>query len=193
MMTELDCRGLACPQPVVRTKQALEAMPSGDLVVLVSSPESAENVRRFAESQGCKVTVREGAGCFYVDITKSACCLASGKPVGAAVAVLIASARMGIGDERLGEILMKSFLNTLWDAEPKPEKLILINSGVTLATEGSEVLDTLKLIEEKGVVVLCCGTCLEYYNLREKLMVGRVSNMHEIVTSLLAAGRVIRI
>ena len=88
---------------------------------------------------------------------------------------------------------MKAFLNTLWDTEPKPAKLLFINDGVKLTTEGSEVLDALQLLEKKGVEILSCGACLEYYQLKEKLEVGLVTNMYDMVVSLLCAGKVIKI
>jgi selenium metabolism protein YedF len=107
--------------------------------------------------------------------------------------VLITSDRFGDGDDRLGEILMKAFLNTLWDTESGPESIIFINNGVKLTTQDSEVLDTLKLLEEAGVRLFSCGTCLDYYNLKEKLKVGQVTNMKATVSSLLASDRVISI
>lgn len=109
------------------------------------------------------------------------------------VVVLITTRCLGSGDEQLGGILMKAFLNTLWDSEPKPERVIFINDGVRLTTEGSEVLDALTLMEQAGVELLSCGTCLDYYNLREKLKVGQVTNMKATVGSLLASEKVITI
>jgi selenium metabolism protein YedF len=191
-MSEIDARGLPCPQPVIKTKQALEEIESGQITVLVDSPESRENVRRFAQSQGCQVAIREEDGVFYLDITKEVSPRAELKTGGSQV-ILITSDQLGVGDERLGEILMKAFLNTLWDYEPKPAKLLFINNGVRLTTEGSEVLETLALLEKKGVQIFSCGTCLEYYNLREKLRVGLVSNMYAIVDALLQATKVIKI
>ena len=191
-MSEIDARGLPCPQPVIATKKTLEEMGAGPVTVLVDSPESCENVRRFAQSQGCQVMVREEAGVFYLDITKGVSCPAELNKGGGQV-ILITSDRLGVGDGRLGEILMKAFLNTLWDYEPKPSKLLFINNGVWLTTEGSEVLETLGLLEEKGVQVFSCGTCLEYYNLREKLRVGLVSDMYATVEALLQATKVIKL
>ena len=107
--------------------------------------------------------------------------------------VCLATDRLGQGNEELGAILMKAFLNTLWDYERSPEKLILINNGVFLAAEGSDVLDALVLLEQKGVDILSCGTCLVFYGLKEKLRAGRISNMHEIVAAMMTAGRVINI
>jgi selenium metabolism protein YedF len=109
------------------------------------------------------------------------------------IVVLVTSDVFGTGDRRLGEILMKAFLNTLWDAEKRPEKLLFMNSAVNLTTEGSEVLDTLKLLEKEGVQVFSCGTCLEYYNLKEKLSVGSVTNMYDTVDSLLSADKIIKL
>jgi selenium metabolism protein YedF len=191
-MSEIDARGLPCPQPVIKTKKALEEIEPGQITVLVDSPESRENVQRFAGSQGCQVAVREEDGVFYLDITKGVSARTELKTGGGEV-ILIASDQLGVGDERLGEILMKAFLNTLWDYEPKPAKLLFINNGVRLTTEGSEVLETLALLEKKGVQIFSCGTCLEYYNLREKLRVGLVSNMYAIVDALLQATKVIKV
>ena len=93
--------------------------------------------------------------------------------------VYINSHLLGVGDEALGSILMRAFLKTLLELE-RPTRLILINSGVRLASEGSEVLETLRALSEKGVEILSCGTCLDFYGLKEKLKVGIVSNMYDI-------------
>ncbi|MFA5309987.1 MAG: sulfurtransferase-like selenium metabolism protein YedF [Dehalococcoidales bacterium] len=110
-----------------------------------------------------------------------------------AVTVLITGDKLGRGDDRLGEILMKSFLNTLWDSDPKPRRIIFINSGVLLAAEGSGVLDTLELLRQAGVSILSCGTCLDFYELRAKLQAGEVTKMPDIVAHLLAADKVVTI
>ena len=107
--------------------------------------------------------------------------------------VLITSDRFGTGDDRLGGILMKAFLNTLWDTTPRPARIIFINDGVRLTTEGSDVLDALALLAEAGVGLFSCGTCLDYYNLREKLRAGQVTNMKATVEALTAAGKIIRV
>jgi len=107
--------------------------------------------------------------------------------------ILITSDRLGTGDEELGKILMKSFLNTLWDYKTKPSKVIFINIGVMLTTEGSEVLETLEFLEKEGVEILSCGTCLAFYGIKEKLRVGNATNMPYIVDSLLTASKVITI
>jgi selenium metabolism protein YedF len=106
--------------------------------------------------------------------------------------VYINSDLLGVGDEVLGSFLMKAFLKTLLDLEKKPDRLILINSGVRLASEGSQVIDTLRTLSEKGVDIVSCGTCLDFYKLKEKMSVGMISNMYDIIQSMLEADHLIR-
>jgi len=191
-MKEIDCRGMACPQPVLTTKKALEEM-EGEFILIVDNPGSRDNVERFAQSQGAVVDVEEKGSDFYLRIQKgSACGLVGATQKAEKVVVYINSNLLGIGDEALGTILMRSFLKTLLDLKPIPSKLIFINSGVRLTTEGSEVLETLKTLSEKRVEILSCGTCLDFYGLKTKLKVGIVSNMYDIAQSLLEADRLIR-
>jgi selenium metabolism protein YedF len=190
----VDARGLPCPRPVVETKKALEEVGQGVVTILVDSIESRDNVRRFAESQGCPVEVEEKEGAFRLKVTKGQPAQTpQPEPVTGNYVVFITTDRLGTGDERLGEILMKAFLNTLWDHDPKPARILFMNSGVFLTTEGSDVLDALRLLEAAGVRIVSCGTCLAYYGLTEKLQVGAGGNMYEIVDSLVAAPKVIKI
>jgi selenium metabolism protein YedF len=108
------------------------------------------------------------------------------------VIVYINSNLLGVGEEALGTILMRSFMKTLLDLKPISSRLILINSGVRLTTEGPEVLESLKAFFEKSVEILSCGTCLDFYHLKEMLKVGVVSNMFDIAQSLMEADRLIR-
>jgi selenium metabolism protein YedF len=190
-MVEVDARGLPCPRPVIETKKALEKIGEGSFTVIVDSKESRQNVERFARSQGCTVNVSEKEGVFHLDISKGHQIEEESKK--SSDVVLVTSDRFGTGDDRLGEILMKAFLNTLWDVNPKPAKLLFVNDGVRLTTEGSEVLDSLKLLEAEKVEIFSCGTCLEYYQLKDKLKVGTVTNMYDTVDSLLSASKVIKI
>jgi selenium metabolism protein YedF len=195
-MKEIDCRGLACPQPVVTTKQSLDQLKEGELIVIVDNPSSCGNVERFAQSQGCSVEVEKKGKDFYLHIQKVN---AEGEEKRAhqegmakKVVVYINSDLLGVGDEALGSFLMKAFLKTLLDLEKKPDRLILINGGVRLASEGSQVIDTLKTLSEKGVKIVSCGTCLDFYKLRERMGVGTISNMYDIIQSMLEADRLIR-
>lgn len=191
MAGEVDARGLPCPQPVINTKRALEESVEGTVTVLVDSAESRENVRRFAQSQGCQVKITERDGAFYLAITKADPGQADEKESGDIV--LITGTQLGTGGEGFGERLMIGFINNLGEVASRPGRVIFVNSGVRLATEGSEVLETLQRLEQEGVQILSCGICLEYYNLTDKLRVGIVTNSYEVVDSLLSAGKVIKL
>jgi selenium metabolism protein YedF len=194
-MSVIDCRGLACPQPVITTKKALDRIQKGELIVIVDNTVSCNNVERFAQSQGCSVDIKEEGNDFHLRIQKGK----SSRPVEPfqeekkvkKVVVYINSQLMGIGEEALGAILMRSFLKTLVDIETKPSQLILVNSGVRLSSEGSEVLETLQVLSEQGIEILSCGTCLDFYGLKEKVKVGKISNMYDIAQSLLEADRLV--
>jgi selenium metabolism protein YedF len=198
-MKTIDCRGLACPQPVMETKKVLDAAEIKEITVLVDNPTSRENVSRFASSQGYRVSVVEEKGYAALNIRKGEGEKKENKPAVPKAAVegglvfFVDSDSMGRGSEELGGVLMRAMLHTLGETDIKPEKIILVNSGVKLACEGSPVLEDLKTISSQGVEILACGTCLNYFNLKEKLGVGRVSNMYEILNSLSTAGRTVKI
>jgi len=203
MDKKIDCRGLACPQPVLETKKALEGPEADELLVLLDNPSSKENVRRFAESQGHQVIISEEKGVFQLKIKKgkgkenadSVGGKAENIPgvASSGIVVFIDTDSLGRGSEELGKILMRSFLQTLEQSKVHPQRIILINSGVKLACEGSEVLEDLQEFAAKGVEILSCGTCLDYFGIKKKLMAGKVSNMYEIINSLAQAGKLIKI
>ena len=195
-MPVVDCRGLACPQPVITTKQALDQMKEGEMIVIVDNASSCNNVERFVRSRGCSVDIKESGPDFYIHIHK-----VTGKGEEEKtqpdekvkkIVVYINSHLLGEGDESLGSFLMKAFLKTLLDLDTLPNRLILVNSGVQLATEDSKVLETLQLLSDKGVEIVCCGTCIDIYELKGKMRVGVISNMYDILQSMLDADRVIK-
>jgi selenium metabolism protein YedF len=190
-METVDARNLPCPEPVVMTKKALEKSADGIITVILNSSESNQNVQRFAKSQGCIMKVSEKDGVFTLEIQKVKT-TEENSPVVQTV-ILITSDQFGTGDEALGQLLITSFINTLPEAKNKPSKLLFINRGIMLTTEGSRVLDTLLQLEAEGIKIFSCGTCLNHYQLKEKLKVGKVTNMYDTVESLLGADKVVRI
>jgi selenium metabolism protein YedF len=191
MTRQVDARGLPCPHPVISTRKALQEIEQGEITVLVDRPDASENVQRFARGQGCDVTVTERDGVHHLEIVKRQA--AQGEAKATSQVVLVGSDKLGTGDAALGSRLMKSFLATMCDAGPRPARMLFVNEGVRLTTQGSEVLDALGALEREGVEILSCGTCLEHYDLVEKLEVGLVTNMFDIVDSLLTGDKVIRI
>ncbi len=196
----VDCRGKACPIPVLEAKKALEEVNSGTITVLVDNKASKENVKRFAEKTGCTVEIVEENGVFKLRITKGTALNVqkeskkSGDRKTGNYAVLMASTYVG-EDKELGKILTKGFIKTFVNADPLPSKIILINTAVKLACKDSEpeILDALKTLEEKGVEVICCATCLDYLNLLDELEVGAPSNAYDVVQALANSDSVIRL
>ncbi|MDI6874762.1 sulfurtransferase-like selenium metabolism protein YedF [Candidatus Solincola sp.] len=197
----VDARGMACPAPVVKTREALQR---GCLrfEVLVDNPTARDNVTRFAVSQGCSVEVGEEGGVFRLAISReggaeeaalgAVCAEHSPSPEEKRVVVLSADV-MGRGEEELGRILMKAFLNTLAESEKRPWRLVLFNRGVLLAVEGADTVPALSEMVSRGTEVLVCGTCLDYFGAKEKVAVGTVSNMFEILETMLVASNSITI
>ena len=202
-ISTIDARGLACPQPVLETKKGLERVVSGSLRVLVDNTTAKENVSRFARNQGCEVEVQESdSEQFSITILKCgeppepaaqqellACPAPQAQPV--RNVVYIGNNCMGRGDDDLGAKLMRGFLRTIIDSTPLPWRMVFVNSGVKLTTIDQEALEAIALLEEKGVEVLSCGTCLEHFELKDKLGAGKVTNMFEIIESLNSATKVI--
>jgi selenium metabolism protein YedF len=188
----IDARGLACPHPVVLTNKAIEE--AAELTTIVDNEVARENVSRLAESKGFQVEVEEKEGAFHLHLTRGSSG-AEDRPATAApagpIVLLIASDAIGRGSEELGRTLMTSFVQILGEISPRPERIVFMNSGVKLVAEGSAVLEDLRALEQQGIELLACGTCLAYFDLKEKIRVGQVSDMFAIASALHAAGRVV--
>lgn len=189
----VDARGLACPQPVILTKKALEL--HDEVVVIVNDVTARENVKKLAASKGYPVVEDRQDGETRLSISRVGTCTLAEDVISPAgpVVVAISSDTMGSGDDTLGAVLMKSFLHTLQDTSPRPDVVIFFNAGVKLAIEGSDVLDDLAAVTGQGTKILVCGTCLNYFGVKDRLAVGQVSNMYDIAQTMLGAGRLVRI
>lgn len=194
-MKEIDCRNKACPAPVVTTKKMLEESAGQPVRVLVDNGAPRENVTRFATGRGYSVMEESVADGWALTITAendSSPLPAAGATRGPAT-ILVATDRLGYGPDELGKLLMKNFFITLLELTEPPEKIFFINSGVTLTSEGSELLEPLAKLSEAGVAIQSCGICLDYFGLREKLAAGTITNMFTIAETLLQSGNVIRL
>lgn len=190
-METVDARNLPCPEPVVMTKKALEKSADGKLTVILNSPESCQNVQRFLKTRGCDINAAEKDGEYTLEVSGSK--QAEAKATASRTVLVIAGDQLGSGDEALGQLLITSLINTLPEAGNQPSRMLFINSGVRLTTEGSRVLETLQQLEAGGVEIFSCGTCLNHYQLKDKLKVGKVTNMYDTVASLLDSEKVVRI
>lgn len=186
----VDARGLACPLPVVMTKRALDSNEVHEVMTIVDNKIALENVSRMIKTLSLESMIEEQDGFFYINITKEDM-LPEKDTLRASTVVVVKSNVLGQGDDKLGSILMKSFMFTLTQMEEEIKTLIFLNSGVLLATAGSDLIEHIKLLESNGVEVLSCGTCLDFYGLLDKLQVGVVGNMYTIAEEMLHASKVI--
>lgn len=195
MSINVDARGLTCPQPVIAAKKALDCITDGSVTAIVDNEVSKENVVKFAVANNCGVNVEEQGGHYYIKITKGTGINAPREADSAALAgqvvYLITNNTLGHGSEELGAVLMKAFLYTLLETQPLPRALLFLNSGVKLTADDSPALDQLKTLAERGVQILSCGTCVDYYGLKERLAVGGITNMYNILAELSGAAKAI--
>ncbi|MBU4345510.1 MAG: sulfurtransferase-like selenium metabolism protein YedF [Proteobacteria bacterium] len=198
-MKLIDCRGLACPAPVLKTKEAVETGGLNELTVLVDNEAARQNVGRFLESRSFEVLVQAEEGNFHIIGRRKEGMDFEGvmdeKP-GAAkkkIMVMVATDCMGHGDDDLGSKLIVSFLKTLKEMGDELWRLVFVNDGVKLTISDSEVLPVLKELEEEKIHILVCGTCLTHFNLLDKKQVGETTNMLDIVTAMQLADKVINI
>lgn len=190
-MVKVDTIGQVCPVPIIMTKNALKDIEEGQVEVSVDNRISLENLQKMSKEMGYDYTVEESGDIFKIVINKMRESIELRESEENTV-VVIDSLHMGKGDAELGRILMKGFIYTLSEMEELPKTILFYNEGVKLAIDGAESLQDLKSLEERGVEILSCGTCLNFYGITEKLRVGSVTNMYTILERQMKATRVIK-
>ncbi len=201
-MKTMDCRGLNCPEPVLRAKAFLEQGQGEPFIVVVDNEASRENVLRFGRSQGCEVSVAAGDGESFIisivpgDEQKSEesfdeadypCDL----PGGANLVYVLSSDTMGRGSDELGWALLQTYVTTIAEVSPMPSHILIYNGGVKLVTAEGKALEALQNLEKKGVTIWVCGTCLEFFKLEGERKVGSITNMYDIMSTMASAGRLV--
>ena len=189
-----------CPIPVIKTKKAMAALTGPETIeVLVDNEIAVQNVTKMASSSGGKVTSEKlGDAEYKVTIEMEGAPAADGAEAVCApdardnTVVVVSSDRMGSGNDELGKVLIKGFIFAVTQLDTLPKTMLFYNGGATLTTEGSDSLEDLKSLEAQGVEIMTCGTCLDYYGLKDKLAVGTVTNMYSIVETMAKAGRIVR-
>lgn len=206
----VDARGMACPLPVVNAKKAAEGMQTGDvLTVLVDNEIAVQNLQKFAKQKGFSATGEKKADKEYevtinivaetqtavatsdeaVEETEVECNMDARKK---GMVVVLSANVMGTGEEKLGKSLMKAFVFALTKQDILPEAILCYNTGAYLTCEGADTIEDLKALEAEGVNIMTCGTCLDFYGIKDTLAVGSVTNMYEIVEVMENARNVIR-
>ena len=200
----IDCKGMACPLPVVNAKKAAEELKNGDsLIVLVDNEIAVQNLTRFGEHKGFAVSAEKKAEQEYAvtmnisgetkaqeTIDENITCEVDTRRKG--MLVVLSANTMGTGDPKLGTSLMKAFVFALTKQDQLPDTILCYNTGAYLTCEGADTLEDLKLLESEGVTILSCGTCLDFYGIKEKLAVGGVTNMYDIVERMENAAQIIK-
>ena len=199
----LDARGLACPAPVLMTKDAVENTRLSVVEVLVDNEAAQENVSRFLTSRQFLVTAFRDGDDYKISARRP-----DGAPENAAgsepltkaepdtekkIMVMIPTDRLGFGDDELGKKLIISFVKTIKEMGKELWRLVLVNNGVKLAIGGSPVLADLMNYEKEGLTILVCGTCLTHFGLLDAKKVGETTNMLDIVTAMQLADKVITV
>jgi selenium metabolism protein YedF len=195
---EVDAIGKICPQPVVMTKKALSKAGKAGVVVFVDKAEARDNVVSMAEKEGFNVkTFSKTKKGFKIEIIKSFLPekKKSDKTKKAVskekIVYLFESDFIGTNRE-LGKVLSNGFLTAIEELPERKSSIVLISKGVKLAIKKSYVLNRLKNFEGKGFDILICGTCLDYFKIREKVDVGNISNALEIMECMTEADKVIK-
>ena len=187
MTIKVNAMGDACPIPVVKTQKAMQELGgTGTVETLVDNETAVQNLGKLGENE-YRVTITVGENAKVEE--QSGECYTCGKPK---TVVVLSSDKMGSGNDELGGALMKAFVFALSQQETLPDTILCYNGGVKLTCEGSESLEDLKGMAARGVEIMSCGTCLNFYDLKEKLAVGEVTNMYVIVEKMSGADRVVR-
>jgi len=197
----LDCRGLACPGPVLRCKDAIDSESPDIISATVDNEAAKENVARFLAAKKYQVEIAPVAGGHILTGARQGAAPAdcpapvSGESPAAKeqIVAFVTADAIGRGDDVLGQKLMVNFLATLPELGESLWRIVLVNGGVRLAVAGSPVLDRLKAFEEAGVTILVCGTCLDFFGILDKKEVGQTTNMLDVVTSLQLATKVLQV
>lgn len=199
-MKKIDTRGKLCPLPLIMLKKTIDEAKQGEPMEVLTDNETAlSNLKRFLKELKCQFTEETQNGVFVlrfiapgkVVLSKEpeAYCETASKKSGN---VIVFNSRfMGKDNQELGAILIRSFINALPELDELPQKIVMYNEGVFLAKKDTDTADSLIRLQEKGVEVIVCGTCVDYFDLKKDLAVGTISNMYSIIKVLSEANHII--
>lgn len=204
-MYTIDTKGHLCPEPLIMARNGLKEVKEGEKVLIISDNETSyQNLMSFLTDLGANPVASKKGYEYHIEATKPAksspqaennpeqyCSVPGGAPPATDYVVVARSSRMGEGDPELGDLLVRGYLNALKGMDHLPTYIIMYNGGVKLSLEGTDTALALGELEDKGVSIIVCGTCVDYYKVKDKVSVGRISNMYQIATILAEAGHVV--
>lgn len=189
---QLDCRNLNCPEPLLRTKKALGELKIGEtLEILVNDVAPRENIKRFLSKNGFEAQISQAGADTLIKTVKTdelkdesiddIYCNVTAPKRGKVI--FLNEEQCGSGP--IGKSLLAKFLGAALSLDEKPVKVICVNNAVHITTNrGHECFEAIKKLNEAGVEILSCGSCLESYKLVDKLAIGEISNAYEIMDVL---------
>ncbi len=200
-MQKVDGKGLLCPQPLILTRKALKnCLPGETLKIECDNQTAYQNILTYLKDQSLEPKGTVEGSIFQIDVVNQPVQREEDTEPGSinagvcssAYVVVVSSDRMGEGDPQLGAILMKGFLNALIEQPIFPTHLVFYNAGVKLTTKDSGVISSLQTLEENGIEILVCGTCVDFYAIKEQVAVGKISNMFAITETMARSGNVVK-
>ena len=194
----IDAKGKNCPMPVIMAKKEIDAGVKF-FEVEVDNKIAVENLKKLANSQGFTTIISENNGNFKIDFSNGCeeceevlAKVEGKKPLGN-WSIFVNKEIIGAGDDELGKSLMKMFIYTISEGDDLPKSILFMNGGVKVPTLNAQAIEHLKVLQDKGVELLVCGACLNFYELENKLEVGKISNMYDITNAMKDASKVITI
>jgi len=202
----IDAKGKNCPMPVIMAKKEIDGA-NNNFVIEVDNKIAVQNLQKLANSQGFMIELKEENEIYKVYFSKGLDAAGSEEKCEecneivdnlevkkrdlGTWSVFIGKDIIGAGNEELGKSLMKMYFYTISEGEDLPKSVLFMNDGVKVPTLNEQAIEHLKDLEKKGVEILVCGACLNFYGLEENLKVGKVSNMYDITNQMKEASKVI--
>lgn len=193
MNLKIDAIGKPCPFPVILAKNALKEMVEGMVEISVDNKISCQNIEKLCKELNFNCEIKEEKEIFVVIITKTGKeIVEKNESVDENIVIVISNNEMGGGEPVLGKTLLKGFIYTITELEFMPKTIIFYNKGVLLATKESDSFEDIKKLEEYGVEILLCGACINYYGIEEKIEIGTITNMYNIINKQMNCTKVIK-
>lgn len=195
-MKTIDALGKACPIPVIMANKAIDGGETA-FTVLVDNDIAVENLKKAAGYHGYTfASTQRGDGNYETVFSKDGACVPeapqqSAAPAGTDYMIFMGRDVIGAGERELGTNLARMFFFSLAESGDLPAVIAFMNAGVKLPTLDEQVVESLKTLAERGVKILVCGACLNFYGLTEQLKIGEVSNMYDIQTEMIHASKTI--
>lgn len=196
----IDAKGKECPIPVIMAKKEIDN-GNKNFTIEVDNNIAVQNLKKLANSQGLLIDIKEKNNIFKITfINKDNECvecneilneLEGNKNQTGTWSIFVGKEIIGAGNEELGKSLMKMFFYTIAEDSDLPKSILFMNDGVKVPTLNEQAIEHLKELEVKGVEILTCGACLNFYKLENQLKAGKVSNMYDITNAMKESSKVI--